>query len=89
MREGRPVCTFSFSFLSARDLFNSSGNENKILLRDNISLEMNDDYVISIISTIGDVKREFKLEDILRHNSSLLSLQYSEVRQRSIELFTE
>ena len=50
---------------------------------------MNDDYVISIISTIGDVKREFKLEDILRHNSSLLSLQYSEVRQRSIELFTE
>ena len=35
---------------------------------------MNEDYIINIISTVGDVKREFRLEDILRHNTSLLSL---------------
>ena len=68
-------------FLSARDLFNSSGNENKIALRDNISLEMNDDYIINIISSIGDVKREFRLDDILRHNSSVQPLHYSGVRR--------
>ena len=35
---------------------------------------MNEDYIINIISTVGDVKREFRLEDILRPNTSLLSL---------------
>ena len=41
---------------------------------------MNDDYIISIISTIGDVKREFKLDEILRRNTSKLSLHYYGVR---------
>ena len=42
---------------------------------------MNDDYIINIISSIGDVKREFRLDDILRHNSSVQPLHYSGVRK--------
>ena len=40
---------------------------------------MNDDYIINIISSIGDVKREFRLDDILSHNSSVEPLHYSGV----------
>ena len=45
---------------------------------------MNDDYIINIISSIGDVKREFRLDDILRHNSSVQPLHYSGVREEKI-----
>ena len=67
---------------SARDLFNSSGNGNKVPLGGNISVEMNNDYVISIISTIGDVKKVYKLTDIMKENASLLPLYYSDVWQQ-------
>ena len=67
---------------SARDLFNSSGTGNKVAIGENISVEMSQDYVISIISNIGDVKKEFKLRDILKENASLLPLHYSDVRMR-------
>ena len=66
---------------SARDLFNSSGTGNKVAIGENISVEMSQDYVISIISNIGDVKKEFKLRDILKENASLLPLHYSDVRK--------
>ena len=45
---------------------------------------MNDDYIINIISSIGDVKREFRLDDILRHNSSVQPLHYYGVRRENI-----
>ena len=45
---------------------------------------MNDDYIINIISSIGDVKREFRLDDILRHNSSVQPLHYSGVRRENV-----
>ena len=43
---------------------------------------MNNDYVISIISTIGDVKKVYKLTDIMKENASLLPLYYSDVWQQ-------
>ena len=42
-------------------------------------MEMSQDYVISIISDIGDVKKEFKLRDIMKENASLLPLHFSDV----------
>ena len=48
-------------------------------------MEMSKDYFISIISNIGDVKKEFKLRDIMKENASLLPLHYSEVRQKLAE----
>ena len=65
-------------------MFNSSGTGNKVSIGENISVEMSQDYVISIISNIGDVKKEFKLRDIMRENASLLPLHYSDVRHRQI-----
>ena len=47
---------------------------------------MNDDYIINIISSIGDVKREFRLDDILRHNSPVQPLHYSGVRHEYISI---
>ena len=63
-------------------MFNSSGTGNKVSIGENISVEMSQDYFISIISNIGDVKKEFKLRDIMKENASLLPLHYSEVRQK-------
>ena len=40
---------------------------------------MNSDYVINIISTIGDVKKVYNLTDIMKENASLLPLYYSDV----------
>ena len=54
---------------------------------ENISVEMSQDYVISIISNIGDVKKEFKLRDIMKENASLLPLHYSDVRDRLGQIF--
>ena len=71
---------------SARDLFNSSGTGNKVAIGENISVEMSQDYVISIISNIGDVKKEFRLRDIMKENASLLPLHYSDVRIREDRL---
>ena len=49
---------------------------------------MNSDYVISIISTIGDVKKVYKLTDIMKENASLLPLYYSDVRpQQNFKTF--
>ena len=72
---------------SARDLFNSSGTGNKVAIGENITVEMSQDYVISIISNIGDVKKEFKLRDIMKENASLLPLHYSDVRDRLEQIF--
>ena len=67
-------------FCSARDLFNSSGSgSNKVTLGQNVSVQMSTDYVISIISSLGDVEREYKLTDIMKGNASLLPLYYSDV----------
>ena len=66
-------------------MFNSSGTGNKVSIGENISVEMSKDYFISIISNIGDVKKEFKLRDIMKENASLLPLHYSEVRQKLAE----
>ena len=66
-------------------MFNSSGTGNKVSIGENISVEMSQDYFISIISNIGDVKKEFKLRDIMKENASLLPLHYSEVRQKLAE----
>ena len=60
-------------------MFNSSGTGNKVAIGGNISVEMSQDYVISIISDIGDVKKEFKLRDIMKENASLLPLHFSDV----------
>ena len=40
---------------------------------------MNNDFDISIISTIGDIKKEYKLSDVMKENASLLPLSYSHV----------
>lgn len=63
---------------SARDLFNSSGAGNKVSVGENISVQMSEDYVVSVLSTIGSVSREYRLADIMRHNASLLPLHYAD-----------
>ena len=45
----------------------------------NVSVPMNNDFDISIISTIGDIKKEYKLSDVMKENASLLPLSYYHV----------
>ena len=46
---------------------------------------MSEDYVVSVLSTIGSVSREYRLADIMRHNGSLVPLHYADSVTRVFE----
>ena len=76
----------SILFFSARDLFNSSIIGNKVLIPDNknVSVPINNEFIISIISSMDTgVSREFKLRELIMSNASLLPLYYSDVSRLS------
>ena len=71
---------------SARDLFNSSIIGNKVLIPDNknVTVPINNEFIISIISSMDTgVSREFKLRELIMSNASLLPLYYSDVSRLS------
>ena len=74
------------NLFSARDLFNSSIIGNKVLIPDNknVSVPINNEFIISIISSMDTgVSREFKLRELIMSNASLLPLYYSDVSRLS------
>ena len=79
------IIIYVILIFSARDLFNSSGAGNKVSVGENISVQMSEDYVVSVLSTIGSVSREYRLADIMRHNGSLVPLHYADSVTRMFE----
>ena len=79
------IIIYVILIFSARDLFNSSGAGNKVSVGENISVQMSEDYVVSVLSTIGSVSREYRLADIMRHNGSLVPLHYADSVIRMFE----
>ena len=87
IRPNKTLNNLSTQFcFSARDLFNSSIIGNKVLIPDNknVSVPINNEFIISIISSMDTgVSREFKLRELIMSNASLLPLYYSDVSRLS------